>query len=297
MRMARRKGSPSRPDKQRSPLVEIAESGVKAELAQYQQRRKAFGLDRRLAELLWSPEAVRFESPSPIIRVPDSTGHLTERRVDENHWLRRQMAWQRKYGDGHMKDRASLQKEALAECKVMIYASCQKLMQQARSIDGNAEGEKFDKRKHLCEQEWQQLKEQLCDVGEQFLDQHWLHLHTKAVRDKIRDEYLPRVQDSAKLPDTFLKHYRFVRDHLGPICDAEVQKYVVAVEQVHDLWPKVKHLLDYSRVLPGEDSLYRGHDGRYWPPYKGCGRALRKLRVPLSAIEKLLVAWSLKPFE
>lgn len=99
------------------PLVEITETALRSRLAQYRQWRATQPLTERFAELLWSPEGMSLEVPSPTIMVWDAKRKQSiERQVNANYWLQRQLNRQRQHGDGCIKKRASEQREAIDLC-------------------------------------------------------------------------------------------------------------------------------------------------------------------------------------
>ena len=263
-----------------APLIEMSQDGLRSLLVQYQQWREDLPLKERFAELLWSPEGMFPEVPEPN---------------GEAAWLGRKMNRQKQHGDGHLKDRSKLLGKALATYRTVVYAPLLKAQGRGER-SGEDHGPRLTLLKERCEKRWDQFQETVCKIGERFRDEYWRDLRSRDLQDQIR-EYLDRVKAYAVLPTTFARHQRFVQDHLGPVCDPDAQEYVAALARVMELWPRVKHRLDYRVLLP-DDASYRGKDGRPWPPVTKCKKALQALnpRMPATAIDQLLMAWCVKPY-
>lgn len=263
-----------------APLIVLSLASLRGELARYQQWRKSWALGERLAELLWSPEGMRIDL----------------REANEKAGLYRKINQQKQFGDGYLKDRATLQKDALQTCKARVYDPLRRAKSKAAqsSRDHTA---KLGALKGQCDRAWDLFQEKICEIGERFRDEYWLALHSRECRCQIRDDDLVRVQAHALLPAALAGHYRFVRDHLGPVCEPEAQEYVAALARVVELWPRVKPSLDFSGLLP-EDANYRGKDGRPWAPVQPCTNALKKLKpaIPATAVNQFLMAWCIKPY-
>ena len=281
-----------------SPLTEILEAGFRDRLVQYRRWREALPLDERFAELLWSPEAMNLEVPTPTIMVWDAARQQSiEQPVDGRYWTQRQLARQRRRGDGRLKARAKKQRDALEACKGVVEAPLRRMRAKAERsrMDWAV---KLRDQEAACDKAWRRLKADICAIGERYRDASWLMLYCGSgqggVRQTIREKYKVRVAEGAMLP-SLTRHRRFVADHLGGCVDAEAQAYLDALSRVAELWPRIRPRLDFCALLPKE-ATDRGGEGKPQPPVSACKNALRALRpkLPPSAIQGFLVAWSLR---
>ena len=203
---------------------------------------------------------------------------------------------QKQAGDGHFRDRGVVQDRALRGYQKAIYRRFHQMEVKAENSARDWTVKLRDQRA-ACDQQWQALQENLCAIGERYRDQHWLTLHSKAMRDettKLKD----RVEAAALLPSPFNAHRRFIQDHLGAIVDQDIQAYLQAVNRVAELWPKIRPQLDFYSLMLPQSASYRGSDGRPWPPIAQCDGELKALRPKLSlhARQRLMIAWCLRPF-
>jgi hypothetical protein len=191
--------------------------------------------------------------------------------------VQRNLVHQRKYGDGHMKERARYQDEALQHWKDIVFKSL--IRMQARAERGHRHDWQIKLRdqKTACEVQWTKLRQVICETGERFRDQYWLALHRGAIVDTVREDVLPHVETGMKMPR-----------RTGPACirDLELEARIGARRQF------------LSSLFPAGATYRRERSGRPWPPFTPCAKALRALRPRPSTpvVDALLVAWSFKPF-
>ena len=293
---------PQRASGQPSPasVVRILQGGGQSILERYQRYRRGLSLEKRLAELIWSPEAMLWPVvPIPALGGPDAGGRWVLQEVGPDYWRRRQMGLQRKYGDGHWSWRGKLQEEALAACEAVVREPLERALTRAENSNRDQE-QALDELRATINAKVSLLKEQICRVGEQFRDEWVLCLQDGKILDWARDDFRPRVRSLSEWSGALREHAHFAEEQLSSAVEPEAEEYLALLRCLRGLWPQVRGLLNpeaFFKLLPPTARYRRpGRGGRPRPPVTDARKALSALkpRLPRLAIEKLFTAWCLK---
>lgn len=279
-------------------LVIQAESMLRGVLELYRKWRAKAPIEKRFDELLWSLEGFLPEVHFKTCTFQDEAGRFVERKVDDIFWWNLAMQRQKKEGDGHFGERRALQTEALKLYKKVVYWPIAKLRSHAVET-GFDESEQIDSLNNKIKDQWTRLRNQFCDIGEQFRDEWWIRLHSGNSKDWIRDTFTEELKRQATWSTELKRRVRFADRHIGPIVNPVLQEYLITLRRLAELEPKVEPWLEFKILVP-KDAIVprREKSGKPRPKVREATRLLQEMlpKIPGIAIDKFLVAWCLKPF-